>query len=431
MSQNTATHVLVPTFLAITLLASSGRAEVWDVRGPAPDFMQISAAVQVAADGDLVRVWSGTYDNFLIDDVDLTVLAMEPNVVVHGTVRVHSLDAARSVELIGLSASGSDNVALLLFQCDGAVRVSNGTYQGAHGTSSSGTDSYSGAWVIDCANVCFTGCSLLGGHGMDVWDWGVQYVDWGGHGLLASSSTVTVFASTLVGGGGSSVYDVASYTGGSGGHGASCAGGGFLYIGGSTATGGQGGHGGDASAIFHQGGSGGAGGDGLRVNDLPLVSLDTQLNGASGGSGGSGWSGQNPSGPDGQPVRLLNGATHSALPGNAPTMTVPALNPDTGMLALEYSGDVGDAVFLVAADLHGFRFVSGWHAPLLMKAPFVIDRDLVGSIGGGGTLSISYPLPDLAPGEFEVWHVQSALVAPGPSVHLTPLVPIVVHDAGW
>ena len=417
--------------VAAAAFAPLSRAEVWTVGGSTPDFPEIAAAVQAASDGDLVLVWPGSYASFLVDDLDLTILAVANGAQVDGTVRVHSLGVDRAVELIGISAAGQDNVALIVYQCDGAVRVRGGVFQGAAGTSSLGENAYAGAWVSGCADVSFTECELRGGQGE------------GRVGLelpvrrprrararrrRLDGQRVRLDArrrrrelglrrdvvhrrrgrqrSELLG-----RFPVRRRL--------------------ERHRGGRRQRGATRARSSTPGGSGGDGGHGLAAFGATLVTLDTQASGGSGGPGGLSWTGVNPAGQDGEPVELGGGATHSALPGTAPTLEVPRLVEDTSALQLDYAGDPGDAVFLVVADLAGFRFVPSWYAPLLIRAPFVVDRDLVGAIGAGGTLAVGYPLPDLPAGEFRVWYLQSALIAPGPSVRLTPVVPVVVHDAGW
>src|SRR5688572_13923891 len=108
-------------FVSISALSTLARADVLDV-GPGHAYPTIATAVSAATDGDVIRVYAGSYPYFLVDDKELRIVAATNPVHVQGVIRVHNLSAGKSVVIAGLEANGNGSEALILYANDGRVR---------------------------------------------------------------------------------------------------------------------------------------------------------------------------------------------------------------------------------------------------------------------------------------------------------------------
>ena len=117
--------------LASALLASPALCDVIDVGGGANDFPKIQAAVNAAQDGDVLRIYPGNYEPFVVTNKGITLARVNGNVHILGTYRVRNLSSSRTVEISGLSATGTDNSALIISNCAGSVRVRDAALIGA------------------------------------------------------------------------------------------------------------------------------------------------------------------------------------------------------------------------------------------------------------------------------------------------------------
>jgi len=153
MHHSSRTPTTIATILALVASTSSTRAvaDVWVVdagAGPGADFAAIQDAVDSAAEGDTVLVRAGSYGDFTIDGLSLTVAAEAGATVDVGQARVQNLAAAQSASLRGLSASGMTLVSLV-----GSAWVEDCVVSGA-------------AFVVeDCTQAALIRCELYGSEG--------------------------------------------------------------------------------------------------------------------------------------------------------------------------------------------------------------------------------------------------------------------------
>lgn len=176
----------VPTLgscaFSAVFLTAIARADVLDVGGPAPDHAQISAAVNAAHDGDVIRIWPGNYLPFTVLGKSLSLVEATTSGAVHvlGTIRIRELGPEQAVLLSGIHATGTDGRGLVVSDCLGSVRVREGVFQGSEGSGFGDTaDGRSGALIADCGDVELNACSFQGGSGA----YGGEYGGTGGHAL--------------------------------------------------------------------------------------------------------------------------------------------------------------------------------------------------------------------------------------------------------
>lgn len=199
--------LVVPAFVA-----ASSAGEVLLVAPSGAPYAEIQAAVDDASDGDVVLVRDGTYASFAVRNVELAIVAdAGATVQINGAVRVSGVGAARTLVLAGLHATGvissvpTTRHGLTARNCAGALRLFDCEFRGALlPFNAAPCNEGAGAWVENCADVVFTGCSFSGtdGHTLPIF---AAYGD-GGHGVFADSATVACYDSTLSGGGSATGY---------------------------------------------------------------------------------------------------------------------------------------------------------------------------------------------------------------------------------
>lgn len=429
--------------LAVAALAPSLRADVLHVNGPTPDFVEIAPAVVAAQDGDVIRVWPGTYGGFTIDDEDLRIVR-DPSpgtVEVDGVVRVHSLSANKTVVLSGLDVAPAGGEGLIVFECQGAVRLHGCSFRGANGNIDMPDPHYqgfAGTRVESSTDVAFSSCSLLGGVGVG---FELNGAFRGGHGLQVESSSVAFQEGDATGGIGGSPWGAFSEGDGApGGAGAWIDAAATLFVGGSTLEGGKGGTSGEGCALCKPA-YGGQGGDGLAVADAAVFTLDDALVPGDGGDPGT----LGLPGPDGLELDLGRDARMRAMHGGAPSVTAPALASDGTSIDVVVHGRTGDRVFLASSTATGFQLVPAARGVWLLggtwpRAWSVGDSDTgprtvpvggaaSGTIGAGATLVVPWVLAELPPGTQNgtVWF-QALVVSPEGRIVLSDLASVVVVD---
>jgi len=394
MSMHTTLRNLVPL-----LLTASASADVLDVRGPSPDFNQIQQAVAAAQDGDVIRVWPGTYSAVWIDDKDLDILRAEPGVVqVVGTLRVRNLSQGRSVTLAGIDAEGVDGAGLVVSDCAGSVRIREGSFRGGVEPEEHAHMGPAGAVLQSSDDVELVDCSVWGG-------WPTPSFEHGGSGgtaLTISDSRVTLFASRFEGRGGGTDDDPGA-SGYPGGDAISAGGGGLLFVSGCELVGGHGGNADPDPGIFGDFGSGGWGGDALRAFGTSCYAQDNVYSPGDGGWG--------PNGQSGGPGSEYSSNTN-LLPGTSRVLRAARSADDAAALDLSFEGAPGDEVWLLTSRAPGYRF----HP---VRGPFLVDVPAapasqawryMGTIDGSGVLTTSTTAPELDTLGHVTLHLQGAFM---------------------
>ena len=413
---------LTPFFLPLALLlpAAPAGAEVLDVRGPSPDFAEIEDAVTAAADGDVIRIWPGTYSAFWIDDKSLTLVSADTSgaVLVNGTSRIRNLAPQRSVAISGVSATSLGGHALVVSDCQGSVRIREGNFVGGwlHHADWVAT---SAIFVTHCDDVELTYCTALGGWQTNPFGDGFQ----GDPGLTVESSNVSLFHSTFEGYDGGDGVDEASW-GGGGGSGVLAWGGGRVYISGCMLIGGDGGDCGIAHWL-HGAQDGGSGGWGYNAG-TPEPEAWFLDNVYQPGLGGSGWDGLSDDGPDGQ-----DADTGTHLPGVSRILRASRLIDDTDSMALIFTGNPGDLVSVRFTRTPGYDFAPV-RGPLLLHtpaAPQIVPWRILGEIDATGFFQTTIAVKDLPALEHATLHLQGNLS--GTENYYSSSSWTVILDSAW
>jgi hypothetical protein len=254
----------------------------------------IQQAVDQSQNGDVIIVEAGSYAGFAIEGVGIAVeSAPEAFVLVTSTVELNNVPSGQHTLLRGLQCAApaaSSGPALIATDCAGEVRVEACTWRGANalpGSYSPYTPAAPGSSAVrvsDCASVVFSACVFVGGEGAWLEDEDLHpNASAGGNGLLAVNSNVALYASTLRGGSGGTVFDTTTKPGGAGGSG--------LHADSSTVFASScsflGKDGGFADCDFFLGGCGtnGSGGHGARLSNSNGSWRACTFTGGSAGSG--------------------------------------------------------------------------------------------------------------------------------------------------
>lgn len=430
-------------FTALLALAATARADV-RVVSPSGPYTEIQAAVDVAVDGDVVLVKTGSYASFVVRDLDLSIVADQgANVQIQGAIRVAGVSGARTLLLSGLNATGvassnaTSRFGLFAHNCSGTLLVEDcnlrgGTGQGACGARSDGVS------LDNCPNAIFVRCTLQGAE---------EYVDWvagygygsSGFGASFTNSRVALYSSTLTGGNGvaSARFDCVSgygYGGSDGGHGCSNSGS-FLFSSASTL---RGGNGGAVECIPFQGTCmyAGSGGSGLRGSSAPALGPQWLATSAFGGTAGAfqscglGCGQPYYHGADGLPVQHSPAPT--LLSGTARSMTTLRLVREFGTVAFNYSGSDGEAVELHVSDSATLLWLPTSRGTLVPRRRGAPLAQQVGTLPGGGALSRVVSIGQLAPGEqARRMFFQPLFIAPGGSATLGTPQALVILDSAF
>ncbi|MCP3920873.1 MAG: hypothetical protein GY711_35545 [bacterium] len=425
-------HLLQLCILAA--LSPGSPADVLDVGGGTPDYSEIHAAVAAAANGDVIRVWPGSYQIFQVNGKALTIAATAPGAAqVLGAYRVMNLSADDVVAITGIASTGNDSEGALVVNCLGSVRFQDCTmigHEGLQGTTPPPPmdgDGWSGVRVLGSNDVSFVRCELEGGAGAliscEFQDW---YIGNGGSALSVEDSTVAFFDSVATGGYGGGSIDTTDTAGARGGHGVQATVS-TVYVGGSELNGGTGGLGGDSGGFGYGGGDGGPGGDSIWAAGGVVRTLDVVLNPGAAGSG----QGMGGPGVPGQPVRLSVGATLEVLSGVARHLTAPVLVTEATSLAFQVEGEVGDLVVAFTATDTRHVFDARLRAPLMVGTSSALPRFVVGTIDGSGSVVYAKRAPYQPPFQTTTWHVQAYARSTGGELFLTEPAVVTILDAAF
>lgn len=391
---------VLPAFFSTTLVA--GNVLVVDAAGGAA-FTEISAAVAVAAPGDVVLVRSGTYAPFVIDGLSLTVAAdLGASVQVFGGfpgpggVQTRNLAAGQSVVLRGLVVSAPGfTAALAVRDCQGAVLVEDCTFLGETTHTAFTREAVR---IQNSARVTLVRCLALGGTAV----LGALPFN-GGHGLVvAGGSAAHLYDCTLLGGCGTFYELLMVGDGGDGGH---VMDGSFLYASGSRFQGGDGGPG-SSPCLFPDAGDGGAG---LRLLGTPPQAelLDIP---AAGGLGGPGPGGGCPPGANGLGLDVESG-TANIIPGVARTMSAAHPVREGQTLVIDFSGLAGDLAVVGLSDAHQPVFLPALEGSLVV-APAPLSITVFGVLPAAGTLTANVAIPPVTGVDAALHFVQLAVATP-------------------
>ena len=262
---------------SVLLLAGIAQAEVWTVSPNQPaDFTEIAPAVAAASSGDTILVGPGSYPGFWVVQKSLSIIGQGGFTTTVAFIDVRLLAADQDCLISGLFSASPHRGGLLVYGCEGSVRLQNCRLQGNLQWE---VESYPGAWVIGSDDVVLQDCYLVGADGQ-----GFSFVP-GRPGLVADGSRVALFDSECVGGYGA--WGEKGSNGGPGFPGIALRSGSSVFLSRSTVTGGQGGDGEycDCGCFPTDGGPGGAG---IRhesgANDI--WGFDSLVRGGPGGDGG-------------------------------------------------------------------------------------------------------------------------------------------------
>lgn len=410
-------------FVAAFLVgAVSARADVRVVAPTSAPFTTIQAAVNAAADGDVVLVRAGSYAGFTIANKALDVVGDVGAVVsITSPVQVQNVAVTRHVSLTNLRiVAGATGSALVLDANAGGVRVQDCRATGGTGSGAcaAATEGGAGIAVSACDDVAIVRCVLQGGPGVGGCD-GTT----GGSGLRAQASKVALFDTTSHGDrGGLGCWQGCQSCGygygygGIGGAGALLVTNSTLLASGSSLTGGSGG------GNCHATDDGGWGGAGLWLFNSSARAVSCNLQGGPPAQNGF------PSIP-GAPI-VGPGAQTSTLPARHMSATIPVRELQTMSLTLQ--GQPGDRVELVVAPRLRFLLMPAFQGVSLLRLarPQLVQQ--LGTIGAGGTLTTSWSIPDLGPGvQNQQWFLQAIFTSTSGEVSYGPPATQVLLDAAF
>lgn len=374
----------------------------------------------MAEDGDVVLVDPGTYGHFGVIGKGVSVIATGDPVVVNGLVRVQGAPSTSVVTLAGLTVQGADSHALLVYGCDGAVRVQSCSLTGGSslGQPSGFSAGMAAVRAEDASDVALTGCTLRGGAPVPV-PWSVSP---SGPGLVVVGSTSTVEGCTVVGaaGGWHDPGCIGCAVFGDGAAGATVEQLGILVARGSLVRGGAGASG---AALWETCGSGGPGialESGCEIRRLDTV-VQGGLPGAPAAIGGS---------PGSWGAAISGTGTVTSWSGSAPSLVAPSLVVEgPPQLVFEFAHEPGRAVHVLVSHHAGRRALPALRGDLLVGLPLAQPRWIVGTTDGQGRLQWVWTAPSVPLGETLTLHIQAGFVAAGGDLVLGPSHVLTVLDS--
>lgn len=192
--------------ISLFLLSVSAEAGVIVV-SPSGPYTDIQPAVDVAGDGDVLLIKSGSYSGFIIQNKALTVVAdLGAAAYVAGAVRVDALQATRTVIVAGLAVTGVYGGNPLaahgahVTNCSGSVRFQDCVLDAAVGTGGFCDAPHSGALVEVSIDVAFTRCQMKGDSALPAPFPLNTETGRGGSGLASTASRVALYDCVVRGG---------------------------------------------------------------------------------------------------------------------------------------------------------------------------------------------------------------------------------------
>jgi hypothetical protein len=199
------------SLLALALVPALAHADVVvvDAAGGG-DFTDLQAAIDFAADGDVLLVRDGSYDAPTISARDLVLVAdAGATAILNGATFVGALGQDQTLVLSGLELQGGIyDPALSCYACEGSVRIQDCLVRGWDGEEFIGdTGQYDAGTALElynCRDVALVGCDLAGGDGGDhVAGTSIgEYAGHGGRGIASTMTMLTVYRCTVRGGDG-------------------------------------------------------------------------------------------------------------------------------------------------------------------------------------------------------------------------------------
>jgi len=400
---------LATFFIAATSAtpALANDVHIVDATG-AGEFPTIQQALNSAVDGDIILVRSGTYPSFVVDNLDVTIIA-DGGFVTTGTIRARNLAADKVLVIDGLDAIGAPTSSAssargaFFIDCAGAIRVQHSSFIGADSLSVDPENGWDGAYLDHCLDVSFTDCLLVGG--VDSGEYGANTgtgAYGGGNGLYATNSVVSVYASEArAGDGHSAVY----WDGGEGGDGARVEAGSRLIAHSSTFEGGDGG-----GTHFNMGyGQDGGHGVNARTGSSADVIGCTLIAGQGGNAHSCGFCGAGEDGyPDYGDTTLHAGDVRDLC--LVPRVGAFKEGVSVALTINSYAGSRASMIYSLGADrrelsvpdrllLLASPFVRLMPAPAPRPIPLALpSRNFLGVFGSTGALNVTFQAADLLPG---------------------------------
>lgn len=361
------------------------------VVGPGPtELAEIQAAVDVASDGDVVLVKSGTYASFVVVNKALAIVADEgANVVVTGAVRARNLSASNALLFSGLRANGATTAnavtanGLFLTDCAGIVTAQDCTFHGVVGAAAPcGAVPAFGAEVRNSQAVVLERCDVRGSQDVQI---NLDFAS-GGHGLRATNSNVAAYSSNLEGGRGGIACLGYAGDGGPGGDGARLST--STLVAQDTTL--RGGAGANTTLPVSFAGSGGTGVVTLDGSCVVHRYSSMALPGAAGHSSNCGICGSCCSGSPGGTTSYAPGTTFSVDTTTPRDLVLPAVARESTTVNVTVRGRNGDVAGLAIRASGGFAFDPALHGVSTLGSGLV--RYLVLGTLAGESLSTTLPL---------------------------------------
>lgn len=384
----------VPFAIALTSAVHAG--EIIVDRSGAGDTVDISSALALAQDGDLILVRPGAYaEDLLIDGLSVSIVAQhEGSATVEGRLVIRSLSSTQPVLLHGLRFEGVTDPLLDAQRSTldaeglaGELTVARCVFVGAPAADS--TQAFepvggAGAHLDGVLRFSARASVFQGGDGVDE----LSCTDGdGGDGLQLESSRAALWGCELEGGSGMScTFDLGDGPG-EGGAGLRAEGS-RLFLSGCSATGGAGGENGDFIPL-----PGGDGGNGAATDALTrLILVDTT---SAGGAGGGSFAG--PPGASGLP--FAGAGLVRTLPGASEDHETPIFVRAQSLHPIEVRGTPGAVARLHLVPAAPFFFDVTRAAGATPGIGPVPTQELVlGTIPASGVLNASIGIPALPPG---------------------------------